>query len=170
MGIRLSTSRYYEIPYSVFDVLLQMRGAVDPDSGQIVCHFHSIGVAALETPEGAVPAIVVDGCLIAVAGAQNVEAVLRSGDAVEVDSIRISKGRLMVGDVPMDSYWGLAALTYSREMGHGLRLYKLVVYFDEEPETVAAVEMLTLDETGPFLFLVPQDCTPLEEGEKITHI
>ncbi|KSW11866.1 hypothetical protein CF15_03440 [Pyrodictium occultum] len=165
MGLRLTTTRYFSIPYSVFDVLLQMRGAIDPDSGQIVCHFYDLGVAVLESPGAAVPVIVVEGCLLATFGDENVKALLDSGSAVEVQELRVTQGRVMVGDVEIDHFWGLAALAYAGETGAEVKLYKLRLDVDGFEAPVAGVYVSSTD-AGPMLMLVPRSCEYIEEQEQ----
>ncbi|NOZ89088.1 MAG: hypothetical protein GXO15_04100 [Crenarchaeota archaeon] len=163
--LRLNPNRFFDVPYNVFDIVLQMRGAIDPDSGQIVCHFYSIGVAALETEHGAVPVVVAEGCLMATFGPENVEAVLSAGSAVEVDSLTVRNGRLLVGDVEIDHYWGLAALAYARELAGTTRFYKLRLDVDGEEALIAGIRVDTSD-AGPVLLLVPRSCEYIEEQEQ----
>ncbi|BES80868.1 hypothetical protein [Pyrodictium abyssi] len=165
MRLRLDSSKYFSIPYSVFDVLLQMRGAIDPDSGQIVCHFYTLGVAVLETEEASVPVIVIEGCLLATFGKENVETVLRMGDAVEVSEFRVSRGRVAVGDLEIDHYWGLAAIAYAGETGADVKLYKLRLAVDGEDAPVAAI-LVDPTDAGPMLMLLPKSCEYIEEQEQ----
>lgn len=170
MAPRLRAARFFEIPYSVFDVLLQMRGAIDPDSGQIVCHFYSLGVAALETSSGAVPLVLAEGCLMLTFGPENVEAVLSESDPEPVDTINVRDGKLIVGDIEIDHYWGLAALAYAREAGTRLRLYKLRISIDDEEAPIAAM-LVDGTDLGPLLFLVPRSCEYIvEEEQPTTHM
>ena len=163
--VKLLTQRYFTIPYSVFDSLLQMRGAIDPDSGQIVCHFYSLGVIVLETPQGSVPAIVVDGCLIITFGKENVETLLSSGAAVEVSSFTVRDGRLYVGDVGVNTTWGLAAVAYAGELGTTVKLYKLRVSVNGEEAPIAGIYVET-EEGTPLLMLVPTSCEYVEIEEE----
>lgn len=170
MAPRLRPARFFDIPYSVFDILLQMRGAIDPDSGQIVCHFYSIGVASLETSSGAVPLVVAEGCLMLTFGPENVEAVLRDSEPQEADSISIRDGRLAIGDVEIDHYWGLAALAYAREAGTRVRFYKLRLSIDDEEAPLAGMLVEGTD-LGPLLLLVPRSCEYIVEEEQLpTHM
>ena len=171
MPLKLRASRYFTIPYSVFDVLLQMRGAIDPDSGQIVCHFYSLGVAALETPAGAVPVIVIDGCLMASFGKENIEAILSSGAAVELESFTVREGKIMIGDIEIDSTWGLAAIAYAGEAGAPIRLYKLRLEVDGEEAPIAGIYVEASD-SGPLLLLIPSSCEyiEVEEQQPPTHM
>ncbi|ABM80002.1 hypothetical protein [Hyperthermus butylicus] len=171
MHLRLRAARYFTIPYSVFDILLQMRGAIDPDSGQIVCHFYSLGVAALETSAGAVPVIVVDGCLMASFGKENVEAILSSGSAVEVENFTLRGGKILIGDVEIDSTWGLAAIAYAGETGAPIKLYKLRLEIDGEEAPIAGIYVEASD-AGPLLLLIPSTCEyiEVEEPQPPTHM
>ena len=165
MAPRLDTRRFYDIPYSVYDILAQMRGAIDPDTGQIVCHFYSIGVAALETSSGPVPLIVVEGCLMLTYGPDNVEAVLRDASPREVEAITVKKGRLIIGELEIDHYWGLAALAYAREAASTIKLYNLDIAIDEEKAPIAAIRIDDTD-LGPVLILIPRSCEYIEETEQ----
>ncbi|ALL00726.1 hypothetical protein Pyrde_0676 [Pyrodictium delaneyi] len=165
MKLKLDSSKYFSIPYSVFDVLLQMRGAIDPDSGQIVCHFYTLGVAALETGDSAVPVIVLEGCLLATFGKENIEAVLKAGEAVEVNEFRVNRGRIAIGDLEVDHYWGLAAIAYAGETGADVKLYKLRVVVDGEEAPVAAI-LVDPTDAGPMLMMLPKSCEYIEEQEQ----
>ncbi len=163
--LRLVVKRYFDIPYGVFDILLQMRGAIDPDSGQIICHFYSLGVVAIDTPKGAVPFAVAEGCLFITFGLQNVKLVLEHGDAVEVENLSIKHGKIMIGDIEIDHYWGLAALAFAREYGHQVKLYKLRLNIDEEEAPIAGILVEETD-VGPALLLIPRTCEYVEEQEQ----
>ena len=165
MRLRLDSSKYFSIPYSVFDVLLQMKGAIDPDSGQIVCHFYTLGVAVLEAEKASVPVIVIEGCLLATFGKENVETVLRMGNAVEVSEFRVSRGRVTVGDLEIDHYWGLAAIAYAGETGADVKLYKLRLAVDGEDAPIAAI-LVDPTDAGPMLMLLPKSCEYIEEQEQ----
>ncbi len=170
MAPRLRPSRFYDIPYSVFDILLQMRGAIDPDSGQIVCHFYSLGVAALETGNGAVPLVVAEGCLMMTFGPENVDAVLEDAEPEEVDAITVRNGRLVIGDIEIDHYWGLAALTYAKEAGTRIQFYKLRLDIEGENAPIAGI-LVDGTDLGPLLFLVPRSCEYIvEEEQPPTHM
>ena len=163
--VKLATQRYFTIPYSVFDSLMQMRGAIDPDSGQIVCQFYSLGVIVLETPNGAVPAIVIDGCLIVTFGRENVETLLSSGSAVEVESFTVKDGRVYVGDVGINTTWGLTAIAYAGELGTTVKLYKLRINIDGDEAPIAGIYVETED-GNPLLMLVPTSCEYVEIEEE----
>lgn len=167
MAPRLRAARFFDIPYGVFDILLQMRGAIDPDSGQIVCHFYSLGVAALETSNGAVPVVVAEGCLMLTFGPENVDALLAEASPVEVESLAVRNGKLYIGDLEIDHYWGLAALHYAREAGYTTRLYKLRIDIDGEEAPIAGILVEGTD-LGPLLMLVPKSCEYIEEQEQLT--
>jgi hypothetical protein len=167
---RLRSGRFFDIPYSVFDILLQMRGAIDPDTGQIVCHFYGIGVAALDTSQGSVPVVVAEGCLMLTFGPENVDAVLADAEPQEVETLTVRDGRLVIGDLEIDHYWGLAALAYAREAGHRIRLYKLRMTIDEEEAPIAGMLVEGTD-LGPLLFLIPRSCEYIVEEEQLpTHM
>jgi len=167
---RLRAARFYEIPYSVFDILLQMRGAIDPDSGQIVCHFYSLGVASLETSSGAVPLVIADGCLMMTFGPENVDAVLGDTEPQPVEAISVRNGRLAIGDVEIDHYWGLAALTYAKEAGTRVQFYKLSIDIDGEEAPVAGI-LVDGTDLGPMLLLIPRSCEYIvEEEQPPTHM
>ena len=170
MPARIRASRFFDVPYSLYDIVLQMRGAIDPDTGQIVCHFYSLGALVIETPRGGVPAVVVEGCLIVTYGPDNVRDLLEAGEAVEVESITVRQGRLVIGDVEIDHYWGLAALVYAREAGQA-RFYKLrLAVEDGEPAPIAGI-LAEQTDSGPVLMLVPRTCEYVEEQEQLpTHM
>ncbi len=168
---RLSLGKYFTIPYSVFEILMQMRGAIDPDSGQIVCHFLDLGVTTLDIGEGSIPFIVVDGCLFATFGRENVEAILGTDAIIEVNNIRVDKGRIVFGDVEIDNYWGPIALAFAAETGALVRTYKLYVDVDGKEAPIAAILVESTD-AGPMLMLIPRSCEYIEEGEEkpLTHL
>jgi len=169
--LRLGLEKYFTIPYTVFEILMQMRGAIDPDSGQIVCHFLDLGVAALDTETESIPFIVIDGCLLATFGKNNVEAILRSENAVEINSIRVDKGKIVFGDIEIDNYWGPVALAFAAETGSPVKMFKLHVEVDDKKAPIAAILVETTD-AGPMLILIPRSCEYVEEGEQkpLTHL
>ncbi|RUM46889.1 MAG: hypothetical protein DSY37_04195 [Hyperthermus sp.] len=171
VGLRLDTKKYFEIPYNMFDVVLQMRGAIDPDSGQIICHFYSLGATVIETEEGRnVPVIVAEGCLMATFGPENVKTILEEGEAREISSIRVTRGRLILDDMEIDHYWGITALIYAREMGSPVRFYKLRLSIDDEDTNIAGILVEETD-SGPLLLLIPRSCEYIEEREELpTHM
>ncbi len=167
MPLKMRTQKYFTIPYSLFESLLQMRGAIDPDSGQIVCHFYSIGVTTLEVRDGSVPVVVVEGCLMITFGRENVDAVLSSGSAVEIESFTVRDGRIYVGDVAIDTTWGLAAIAYAGELGSHVRLYKLKMSVDDGGEEAPIAGIYVEMEDGtPVLMLVPSSCEYIEVEEE----
>jgi hypothetical protein len=173
LTVRMRTQKYFTIPYSLFESLLQMRGAIDPDSGQIVCHFYSLGVSVLETQAGPVPVVVVEGCLMVTFGKENVETLLSSGSAVEVGSFNVREGRVYVGDVAIDSTWGLAAIAYAGEIGNRVKLYKLRMAVDDGDEEAPIAGIYVETEEGvPVLLLVPSSCeyVEVEEERPPTHM
>ena len=167
---RLSLGKYFTIPYSVFEMLMQMRGAIDPDSGQIVCHFLDLGVTVLDIEGGSIPFIVIDGCLFATFGKENIESILGEA-AVEVSSIRVDKGRIVFGDVEIDNYWGPIALAFAAETGAPIKTYKLYIDVDGKEAPIAAILVENTD-AGPMLMLIPRSCEYIEEGEErpLTHL
>ncbi len=169
--LRLSLGKYFTIPYSVFEMLMQMRGAIDPDSGQIVCHFLDLGVTILDIEEDSVPFIVIDGCLFTTFGRENVETVLGAEAAVEVNSIHVDKGKIVFGDVEIDNYWGPIALAFAAETGAPIKTYKLYIDIDGKEAPIAAILVENTD-AGPMLMLIPRSCEYIEEGEEkpLTHL
>jgi hypothetical protein len=172
MSIKLRTQRYFTIPYSLFESLLQMRGAIDPDSGQIVCHFYSLGVSVLETPAGPVPIVVIEGCLMVTFGKENVETLLAGGSAVEVGAFSVKDGQIYVGDVAIDNTWGLAAIAYAGELGTHVRLYKLRMSVDDGEEAPIAGIYVETEDGIPVLLLIPSSCeyVEIEEERPPTHM
>ena len=168
---RLSLGKYFTIPYSVFEMLMQMRGAIDPDSGQIVCHFLDLGVTVLDAEGGSIPFIVIDGCLFATFGKENVESILSAEAAVEVDNIRVDRGKIMFGDVEIDNYWGPIALAFAAETSAPIKTYKLYIDVDGKEAPIAAILVENTD-AGPMLILIPRSCEYVEEGEEkpLTHL
>ncbi len=168
---RLSLGKYFTIPYSVFEMLMQMRGAIDPDSGQIVCHFLDLGVTVLDTEGGSIPFIVIDGCLFATFGKENIEIILGVEAAVEVDNIRVDRGKILFGDVEIDNYWGPIALAFAAETGAPIKTYKLYIDVDGKEAPIAAILVENTD-AGPMLILIPRSCEYIEEGEEkpLTHL
>lgn len=169
--MRLDLGKYFTIPYAVFEMLMQMKGAIDPDSGQIVCHFLDLGVAVLDTEAGSIPFIVVDGCLFATFGKNNVEAVLRNENVVEVSNIRVDKGKIVFGDIEIDNYWGPIALAFAAETGSPIKMFKIYIEVDDKNAPIAAI-LVEATDAGPMLMLIPRSCEYVEEGEQrpLTHL
>ncbi|BEP18223.1 hypothetical protein PYJP_15750 [Pyrofollis japonicus] len=168
---RLSLTKYFTIPYTVFEALMQMRGAIDPDSGQIVCHFLDLGVTALDLDGSSIPLIVIDGCLFATFGRENVETIVERGGAVEISSLNVNKGRILFGDVEIDNYWGPIALAFAAETASPVKMFKIYLDVDGKEAPIAAI-LVENTEAGPMLMLIPRSCEYVEESEQrgLTHM
>ncbi len=159
MAIRVSGRRYFDITHHMMETLAMQHGAIDPDSGHIVCHHYRLGVAVAETPRGPVPVLVVEDCVMVTAGRDNVEALL-AGDSVEAGTLSMRSGRVEVGGLPVDSYWMILALSYAKDMEGSIKLYKVDV--ERDGRRVRAAALLVETESTQVLIVVPQRC----EGER----
>ena len=164
--IRLASRRYFEVTQHMMETLAFQHGAIDPDSGHIVCHQYRVGVAVAETPRGPVPLLVIENCVLLTAGRENVEALLE-GNSVEVDGLSLKSGRVEVGGMQVDGYWMIAALSYAKDLEGSMKLYKVEVERDGKPVKAVAVVVETR-ETAVAL-LVPQSCEAERAAPK-THM
>ncbi len=164
--IRLVPRRYFEVTQHMMETLAFQHGAIDPDSGHIVCHQYRIGVTLAETPKGPVPMLVIENCVYVTAGRENVEAVL-SGNSVEAGQLNIRSGRLEVGGLPVESYWMITALSYAKDLEGSMRLYKVEV--DDDGRRFKAIAVVVETRETAVLLLVPQRCEAERAAPK-THM
>jgi len=67
MAIRLKRDPVYA-PHSVFEDLADLHGAVDPDTGHLVCHYFPIAPVIVEAGSSEVPGLQIGECLTLVLG------------------------------------------------------------------------------------------------------
>jgi hypothetical protein len=91
--------------------------------------------------------------------------IIANGDAVEVNEFRVSRGRVAIGDLEIDHYWGLAAIAYAGETGADVKLYKLRLTVNDEDAPIAAI-LVDPTDAGPMLVLLPKSCEYIEEQEQ----
>ncbi len=165
MPLKLQRSRYFEVTQHMMEVLAYQHGAIDPDSGHIVCHQYRLGVTMGYTRKGPVPFLVVENCLLITAGKENVEAVLE--DSVEANPITVRSGKVEVGGIQVDSYWLFAALSYAKDLEGEIYMYKLDLERDDGK--VKAVAVAVRREENAVLVIVPSKCEP-EKTQPKTHM
>lgn len=166
--ISISSRKIFEISHSMLETLALQHGAIDPDSGHIVCHHYRLGVALATVGNKAVPLFTIEGCIFITAGRDNVEELLHSTSVVEVDTISLRGGGIEVGDVKLDGYWALLALSFARENGDKLRLFKLEIELDGRREKAVGF-LIESKEAQPVMLIVPRSCR--EEKQQVrTHM
>ena len=158
--------RYFDVTQHMMEVLAFQHGAIDPDSGHIVCHHYRLGVVLAETGKGPVPLLVIENCLYVTAGRENVDAILDDG-SVEAGQLTIRSGRVEVGGLQVDGYWLFTALSYAKDLEADIAVYK--VELEREGDRVKAVAVVARKGDTAVLLLVPARCEP-EKTQPKTHM
>ncbi len=89
------------IPDSIIEGVARLHGAVDPDTGHVVCHHYSLGATAIEVNDSVIPGLIVGECLIIVYGEKHVS--LLVGGARQVSLEGFNQDYAVAGDVRVDA-------------------------------------------------------------------
>jgi len=73
--IKLRTKPVYT-PHTLFEEIADLHGAVDPDTGHLICHYYPLAPVIVEVDGEAVPGLQVGECLTLVPGQDNVEKIV----------------------------------------------------------------------------------------------
>ena len=168
MELTIKRERSFEVTETILEVLGFLHGAIDPDSGHIVCHHYRFGVAAIDVGGKPVPLFSIEGCIFLTAGEENTRLILENSGAVKVEELRISGGNIAVGDVSVESYWALLALSFVRELGGKIYTYKIPVNLDGRAVKAAGILVRPKD-SYPVLIILPSKCA-YERKEVATHM
>ncbi len=166
--IVIERGKGFEVSETLLEVLGFLHGAIDPDSGHIVCHHYRLGVFVAMAGGRPVPLFGIEGCLFVTMGDENTSAIVSGDDAVSVDSLSITGGSIAVGDVKIESYWALLALSFVREMSGSIHMYKLNLLLDGRSVKAAGI-LVKPKESQPVLVIVPSQCF-YERREVATHM
>jgi len=168
MPLIIERSRGFEVTETLLETLGLLHGAIDPDSGHIICHHYRFGVFYAKQSGNTIPLFSIEGCLFITIGEKNVEAIVKSNDAVEAGTLSITEGSISIGDVKLESYWALLALNFIRETGGRFYLYKVDLVLDGKPVKAAAL-LAKPEESAPIMIILPSKCI-VEKKEVSTHM
>ena len=147
--VAASTPAYSE---ALLEIICYTHPAVDPETGHLVCHHHSVGAAVLEAPGGGlVPALLVGGCAYLVEGTGHARALLEGARRVALESLGPEEAR--GGGGRGDAYWVAQAVRAAVE----LRLAPEAFEVEVEGEQWLAIA-LTSQGGVEAVVLVPPKC------------
>jgi len=170
MPMKIDRKKAFEISESMLEILGFLHGAIDPDSGHIVCHHYRLGVLYAKHENNIIPLFGVENCLFVTAGEENISAIISSDDAVKIETLSVSGGRLTIGDIDVENYWIFLALSFVREIGGKLSFYKLGLILEDKKEVKAVALLAEPKDSTPVMLIVPSKCVSQEKKELTTHI
>ncbi len=126
------------LPHSVMEDLVDLHGAVDPDTGHLICHYYAIAPVIVEIAGRKFPGLNVGECMTIVQGQDAVAAAEEEGERVELSEIDAKGG---VNGISVDAASLALALSHVRNAGGKLRLLAprsgedaVIVVFDSDGE------------------------------------
>ncbi|BAA80275.2 hypothetical protein APE_1284.1 [Aeropyrum pernix K1] len=75
------------LPDPVWESVIRLHGAVDPETGHLTCHHYPIALQLVETGGGPVPALQVGECILIVAGATYISRLLAEAKDSRLEEI-----------------------------------------------------------------------------------
>lgn len=95
--LKISNDKSFKVPYAIEELFSDMHGAIDPDSGHIVCFKKETKIKILEDENGnIIPLVSYDDCIALTMGTQNVVNLISCSKARAVDKIEITVGHVNV--------------------------------------------------------------------------
>ena len=65
-------------PHTIIEELADLHGAIDPETGHMICHYYPFAPIIIDTEEGVVPGLHIGDCLTLVPGKDNVDKIIAS--------------------------------------------------------------------------------------------
>jgi len=107
------------LPHTVMENIVDLHGAIDPDTGHLICHYYAIAPVIVEIGGVDFPGINVGECLTLVPGEKAANKALEEAEPVKIGELDTSKG---VDGVRVDPASLALALGYVRYAEGSMKL------------------------------------------------
>ncbi|BAN90284.1 hypothetical protein [Aeropyrum camini] len=120
------------LPDPVWEAVVRLHGAVDPETGHLICHHYPIALQLVETSEGAVPAVMVGDCILVVVGSTYVSRLLTEARESRLEELGADQAR--VGGVRVPAEAIAHVLSSLRDWRAQARFYTITLERGEHSE------------------------------------
>jgi len=150
------------VPDTLLDSVAYIHGAIDPDSGHMVCHHYPLGVALLEVDGESVPALSIGECIYL---APHPWSSKIASSGVKADIMEVGEEYTIVGGVRVETQSISLILSTLREDRMSISFYIIKVDLRGKG-VVDSVAASVKGGGGEWIFiLTPCTRTKLHEGE-----
>jgi len=137
---------------ALLEILCYTHPAVDPETGHLICHHHTLGAAVIEAGGHHIPALLIGGCAYLIQGPQHTAKTLEAAEPTTLQALTPETAHT-TGETTGDPYWLTQALRAAAELRAHASLYTLQV--DGTPWTAVHIKAQDLEA----LILTPPTCT-----------
>ncbi|MEB3774095.1 MAG: hypothetical protein GSR86_04115 [Desulfurococcales archaeon] len=153
------------IPDSILESIAMLHGAVDPDTGHLICHHYPLGLALIEAGGRSMPALGIGECIYLVPPPY---ADLLVGDARSSALEQLGEDTTSMGGAVVDTPAIALVLSVLREEKGSIRLYTVPVEVDGR-ESRAVLARLKLQNEAWGLLVTPCKQTRIKEHENLYY-
>lgn len=120
MAVKLKKTVHY-IPDSIWESIIRLHGAIDPDTGHLSCHHNPLGLGQIEVSGVNLPVLVVSDCLVLVLGEENVKVLLKVARPAAVEEL--GPESTSIGSASASTYHLALVLSLLREFKAQVKIY-----------------------------------------------
>ncbi len=143
MPFRVERRSQY-LPHYIVENVLGFHGAIDPDTGHLVCHYYRMAPVTVEVRGTPYPALLVDECIYVVSDPEAVQALIEESTPYNLSKIT-HEGE--AGEVMVEQSLLGMALSVLKEPGMSMEVRRLdgadgsllVVYRDKAGSVTAVI-------------------------------
>ncbi len=154
-----------QVTPALLETIAGFHGAVDSETGHLICHGYTLRPAVLEVGNEPLPVLIIDECVAYTAGA-DVEKLV--GIAEKVEEVRFERDVVEAGGVRVASPWVATVIGLARDAQGLPVIYKLEV----STEKGVRPALLLVYETGEAkqAFMVMDCRVEQRRGAPVTHV